>query len=132
MTPEQVTLTAQMLTLTGVVISAIVAAVSSAWANQRREERRDQTAARIEQQLETRAADIRLALEVQAGAVHAQQEALLAALRENTVLTQHGVHRADAAFHEANNINLKLAQAQTDAATALQRTARFHDLQDEG
>ena len=144
MSPETVTLLAQVLTLLGVLTSIVWASVQRSWQNDQRaaeakrleedqkllvawtEQKRDQTAAHIEQQLEKRAADIRLALEVQAGAVHAQQEALLTALRENTVLTQHGVTRASEAFHEANSINLKLAQAQTDAASALQRTAHLY------
>lgn len=152
MSPEQVSFVAQLLTLVGVVLSIVWASVQRSWTNQQRatdvtrleedhkllqamaEQRREQTAARLELQLEKRAADIRLALEATAGELSARQEALLTALKENTSLTQHGVTRADAAFHEANNINLKLAQAQTDAAQALQLAARLRDIaaRDEG
>lgn len=157
MSPEQVTLLAQLLTLGGVAISIGWGTLQHHWtesANKaalalsqkqrdadavtigqdRRDaadklesdrillaaeldQRRLQSAKDVQDALELRATEIRANLELQANDIRSHQEELLrrmelitSSLRDNTVLTKDAVETAKAAYHEANSVNLKIAQ----------------------
>lgn len=133
--PTVITVTPEMLTLTVLVLSIGWGVVQHHWQEKAKatqlidvELKREIDAAKVEERLARRATEVRLALDNQAELIRVKQEALevrllqlFDVLERNTQLTQAGLTRANEAYHEASNVNVKIAQASGQVVAVLAR-----------